>query len=101
MIEQTLTDLLNAASALIIPALIFAAIAFAARGVESLRTAGAASPEVRTNLTLFAFDIIAVTPLLTLLLGFTSALIQRHSFTLFAPSAWDTIPLPVTALAAL
>jgi sterol desaturase/sphingolipid hydroxylase (fatty acid hydroxylase superfamily) len=100
-----LTDTWNAVLAaftgLLWPALIFAAIAFAARGVESFRTARAASPEIRTNLALFTFDIIAITPLLTLLLGFTSALIQQNGLRLIAPSAWENIPLPLIALAAV
>lgn len=87
------TDLLIAARGLLIPALIFAAIAFAARGVVSFRTASAAAPEVRTNLALFTFDIIAITPLLTLLLGFTSALIQQNGLRLIAPERWSELPI--------
>jgi sterol desaturase/sphingolipid hydroxylase (fatty acid hydroxylase superfamily) len=93
MIEQALTDLLNAARGLLIPALIFAAIAFAARGVESLRTARAATPEVRTNLLLFTFDVIAVTPLLVLTLGAVSALMQQNGLHLIVPDSWSALPL--------
>ncbi|QGZ93298.1 sterol desaturase family protein [Terricaulis silvestris] len=93
--------LLDSARALVIPALIFAAIAFAARGVESLRTARAATPEVRTNLALFTFDIVAVTPLLVLALGAVSALMQQNGIRLIAPDTWSALPLWLVTLIAV
>jgi sterol desaturase/sphingolipid hydroxylase (fatty acid hydroxylase superfamily) len=100
-LTETWNAVIAAFGALLLPALIFAAIAFAARGVESLRTARTASPEVRTNLALFTFDIIAITPLLTLLLGFSSALIQHHGFRLIAPERWSELSIWIVAPLAL
>lgn len=91
----------TAFSGLLWPALIFAAIAFAARGAESLRIARSAAPEVRTNLLLFSFDIVAITPLLTLLLGLVAALMQQHGLRLIAPESWETLPLWATVPIAL
>lgn len=79
-------------SDLLLPALIFAAIALAVRGIAALRTARAASDEVRTNLILFTLDIIFVTPVLALLLGATGAWLQRHGLTLPA-NTWEALPV--------
>jgi sterol desaturase/sphingolipid hydroxylase (fatty acid hydroxylase superfamily) len=93
--------LLDSARGLLLPALIFAAIAFIARGVESLRTARAATPEVRTNLLLFTFDVIAVTPLLVLALGAISTLMQQSGIRLIAPDTWSALPFWLVTLIAV
>ena len=79
-------------SDLLLPALIFAAIALAFRGVAALRTARAATGEVRTNLILFTLDIIFITPALALLLGASGAWLQRHGLTL-PVSTWANLPV--------
>jgi sterol desaturase/sphingolipid hydroxylase (fatty acid hydroxylase superfamily) len=93
--------LFDSARALVLPALIFAAIAFAAHGVESLRTARAATPEIRTNLAIFIFDVVAVTPLLVLVLGAASALMQQQGIRLVAPETWSALPFPLVVLIAV
>lgn len=89
---QTWAALTSACAALIWPALIFAALALAARGIEALRTARAASGEVRTNLTLFVFDIVFVAPLLALALAGTGLLLQSGGLGLPA-STWSGLPM--------
>lgn len=74
-------------------ALVFAIVALAARGVEALRTARAASAEVRTNVILFAFDILFVTPLLLTLLGITGLVIQQNGLALLQPTNWSALPV--------
>lgn len=88
---QTWAALTSACADLIWPALIFAALALAARGAEALRTARAASGEVRTNLLLFVFDIVFVAPLLALALAATGLLLQRGGLSLPA-SMWSGAP---------
>ncbi|MEQ1489740.1 MAG: sterol desaturase family protein [Terricaulis sp.] len=81
-----------AASDLFWPALGFGALALIARGVAALRAARDAQEEVRINLTLFVLDVVLITPLLVLLLGFTGALLQQYGLRLFGPSAWSALP---------
>jgi sterol desaturase/sphingolipid hydroxylase (fatty acid hydroxylase superfamily) len=100
-LTETWNAVLAAFSNLLWPALIFAALAFAARGLESLRTARKATPEVRTNLALFTFDIIAVTPLLALALGAVAALMQQNGIRLLAPATWQSLPLSLVTLLAV
>lgn len=61
-LETILQSLWSAYVGLFWPALIFAGVSLVFRGVEALHTAQRASAEVRTNLVLFTFDIVAVTP---------------------------------------
>ena len=92
MIEHALTDLWNAVRDLIWPALGFAALALIVRGAASLRTARAATSEVRTNLLLFVFDVITISPLLALAVAAIGAAIQQHGFVLVAPTTWSALP---------
>ena len=88
---QTWAALTAAGADLIWPALIFAALALAARGGAALHTARAASGEVRTNLVLFVFDIVFVAPLLALALAATGLLLQRSGLSL-PTSTWLELP---------
>jgi len=80
-------------------AVVFAAIALAAGGADAIRKARAAAGEVRTNVILFTLDIVAVTPLLALMLGFTGAALQASG--LVAPIPWAMAPAWLVALAAI
>jgi sterol desaturase/sphingolipid hydroxylase (fatty acid hydroxylase superfamily) len=93
--------LVSHARDLLIPALIFAAIALVARGAAALRTARAAAPEVRTNLILFAFDVVAVTPLLAMALAASGALIQSAGLRLISAEQWAALPAWAAAFIAL
>ncbi len=85
-------SLWSAASELLWLALGFAALALIARGAEALRTARNAHAEVRTNLILFVFDIVAIMPLLAFLVGFTGAMLQQSGLTL-SSAAWSALPV--------
>lgn len=89
---EALSSLWTATLALIWPALAFATIALAARGVEALRTARAASGEVRTNLLLYAFDVLLTIPALALIMGALGGALQKAGFALFQPSDWAALP---------
>lgn len=78
--------------ALIAPALVFAAIAFAARGRASLATARAAAGEVRTNFILYGVDILLVSPLLALAVGGVGAAMQHAGIALLHPRDWSALP---------
>lgn len=93
IVTHAWSALWSAASGLFWPALTFAAIALAARGVAALRTARAASGEVRTNLILFALDVILVTPLLATGITFVGALIQAAGWQVLAPEQWSLLPI--------
>lgn len=82
----------TAFSALLWPALIFAAIALAARGVASLHTARAAAGEVRTNMILLALDAVLIAPLLALLVAATGAWMQAHGLIFFSAQTWAELP---------
>ena len=86
-------DLWNAARDLALPALGFAALALIVRGAASLTTARAATREVRTNMLLFLFDIIAISPLLAIAVAAMGAAIQQHGFILIAPATWNALPV--------
>lgn len=101
IVTNAWTALSAAALDLVWPALIFAGLALAARGVEALRAARAASSEVRTNLALFVFDVIVVTPLLAIGLTFTGALLQTAGLRLFAPAQWSALPVWAVCFIAL
>ena len=89
---HALTDLWNASRDLLWPALAFAALALVVRGVAALRTARAATGEVRTNMLLFAFDILAVSPLLAIALAAIGQALQHSGITLLAPQTWTHLP---------
>ena len=100
LLQNSAAALWHGYSGLLWPALAFAAIALAARGLAALRTARAAAGEVRTNLVLFAFDIMCVAPLLALLLGAAGAQLQSAGATL-PPGFWSAPPPWLVALAAV
>jgi sterol desaturase/sphingolipid hydroxylase (fatty acid hydroxylase superfamily) len=89
--SSALSSLWVASSALVLPSLIFAAIALVARGVEALHTARNAAPEIGTNGFLFVFDVLITTPLLVIALAFTGGLIQRSGLTL-PTETWANLP---------
>jgi len=91
-VTHAVSDLLANARDLIWPALGFAALALIVRGAASLRTARAATSEVRTNMLLFVFDIIAISPLLALAVAAMGAAIQQHGFILLSPATWSALP---------
>lgn len=82
----------TAFSALLWPAIVFAAIALAARGFASINTARAASGEVRTNVILLAVDAALVAPLLALMVAAVGAWMQNNGLRLFDTEAWSTLP---------
>jgi sterol desaturase/sphingolipid hydroxylase (fatty acid hydroxylase superfamily) len=98
-LQNATSSLWAACFDLIAPAIIFAAVALAARGVVSLRAARSAASEVRTNLILFALDIMFVTPLLAIALGVTGAWIQSSGLVLALQ--WSALPPWAIALAAV
>jgi sterol desaturase/sphingolipid hydroxylase (fatty acid hydroxylase superfamily) len=98
---HSLQTLWAAFSGLIWPALIFAGIALAARGAAALKAARNAAGEVRTNLILFGFDVLFVTPLIVLLLGAAGAFIQEHGLQLMSPQSWDALPAWLVGFIAL
>lgn len=100
-LSQSLQQLWTAFSGLLWPALVFAGVALAARGAAALRNARDAAGEVRTNLILFAFDILCITPLIVLLLGAAGAFIQQHGLRLVATQIWDALPAWLVGLIAL
>lgn len=90
---NTWATLYTALSGLFWPALAFALIALAARGVAALRVARDAAREVRINLALLVFDIIFITPLLVLLLGVAGLAIQHAALILVQPAQWAALPV--------
>jgi sterol desaturase/sphingolipid hydroxylase (fatty acid hydroxylase superfamily) len=82
------------------PALAFAALALAARGLSALQAARAAANEVRTNLLLFASDLVFVAPLLALLIAATGGFIQVQGLALSA-SLWTPAPAWLVGFAAI
>jgi sterol desaturase/sphingolipid hydroxylase (fatty acid hydroxylase superfamily) len=99
--STALEALWTAFSALLWPAIIFAAIALAARGFASLDTARAASGEVRTNMILLAVDAGFVAPLLALMVAAVGALMQSNGLRLFTVEAWSTLPAWLVLLTAV
>lgn len=91
--NDTAASLLANARDLALPALGFAALALIVRGAASFATARAATSEVRTNMLLFVFDIIAISPLLAIAIAAMGAAIQQHSFVLVSPATWHALPL--------
>lgn len=90
-LAQSLNALVAALADLFWPAVAFAALALVFRGAAALRTARAATGEVRTNMLLFVFDVIVVTPALALLLAASGGWIQAHGLTLPA-AMWEGLP---------
>lgn len=99
-LQTSAAGLQDAYADLVAPALLFAALALAARGVEALRAARAATGEVRTNLILFTLDIVFVAPLLALMLGAAGALIQRSGVAL-SGALWSGLPVWLVWLIAI
>lgn len=94
------TSLWTAYSALLWPAIVFAAIALAARGWEAFKVARAASGEVRTNMALLGFDAIITAPLLALMVAAIGAWLQQSSLTL-STETWAALPAWVVILIAV
>jgi sterol desaturase/sphingolipid hydroxylase (fatty acid hydroxylase superfamily) len=90
-LAQSWNALIAAFGGLMWPVFAFAVLALLFRGAAALRAARAATGEVRTNMLLFVFDIIAVTPLLALLLTASGAWIQSRGLALPA-SSWSALP---------
>lgn len=82
----------TAFSALFWPALIFAAIALAARGIQSINTARAATGEVRTNMILLGIDAALVAPLLALMVAAVGAWMQANGLRFFTADSWSALP---------
>lgn len=97
-LERALANFQSAALDLLWCALAFAALAFIARGAASLRTARAASSEVRANLTLFVIDLVFVAPALGFVLAALGAWMQASEIALVI---WDRFPIWVVALFAI
>lgn len=68
------------------------AIAFIARGQNSIQRARAATGEIGTNLTLYVVDIIVVTPLLALALGVMGGWMQGNGIALLHRDFWAQQP---------
>jgi len=92
VLSDAANALWTAFSALLWPAIIFAAIALAARGFASFDTARAASGEVRTNMILLGIDAVLVAPLLALLLAGVGGWMQAFGLRLFSPDQWSALP---------
>lgn len=86
------TTLWTAFSALLWPAIVFTAIALAARGFASLNTARAASSEVRTNMILLAVDAALIAPLLALMVAAVGAWMQSNGLRFFSTEVWSALP---------
>jgi sterol desaturase/sphingolipid hydroxylase (fatty acid hydroxylase superfamily) len=82
----------SAGAALVAPAIIFALLALAFRGVSALRTARNAAGEIRINMMLFVFDVLVVSPLLGVAAGLMGAAMQRAGLSLFHPDFWAHAP---------
>jgi sterol desaturase/sphingolipid hydroxylase (fatty acid hydroxylase superfamily) len=91
----------TAFSALLWPAIIFAAISLAAHDFASFEKARAASGEVRTNMILLVIDAAVIAPLLALLLAAAGAWMQAHGLRLFMPDQWSALPQWLVLLAAV
>lgn len=91
----------NGAISLALPALIFAAIALAARGAAAIASARNAAGEIRTNAILNVIDIVFIGPLVALSVGAAGAWLQRSGFALFDPVQWRALPLWAVMLTAI
>ena len=83
------------------PGVFFFGLALAAGGSVALSKARKASGEVTTNLKLYVFDFIAVSPALALLAGAMGNWIETHNAVLLHPSDWARAPAWLTLFAAL
>ena len=92
IVNSTATSLRDGAVALIIPALVFVVLAFIARGRGAINKAAAASGEVTTNLALYVFDILVMTPVFAILLAGMGAAMQRSGLMLVHPDFWAHAP---------
>ncbi|MGE0045186.1 MAG: sterol desaturase family protein [Hyphomonadaceae bacterium] len=90
-LAETGAGFIAAAIALAVPALAFALIAFIADMKGALAKARAASGEVRTNLTLYAFDLLCIAPALAFLAAGFAGFVQENGAS-FAHDAWTAAP---------
>jgi sterol desaturase/sphingolipid hydroxylase (fatty acid hydroxylase superfamily) len=86
------SSLWDGATALIIPALVFALFALIAHGSAALAKARNAAGEVMTNLALLAFDVLVMAPLLSILLALMGAAMQNAGLILVHPDFWGRWP---------
>ncbi|WP_395646534.1 sterol desaturase family protein [Terricaulis sp.] len=100
-IDTSAAALWNAAVDLWLPALIFAAIALAARGAASIATARNAAGEIRTNVILNIVDIVFIGPIVALSIGAAGAWLQRSGWMLFDPAQWRALPTWLVMLLAV
>lgn len=98
---DSLAALWTAFTGLIGPAIVFALIALAARGLAAFQVARAAAHEVRLNLALFAFDVVVITPAIVLMVSAVSLSIQQHHLASLTPASWAGWPQWLVALIAL
>lgn len=91
-VADVLSALEAAGLALLWPALAFAALALAVRGLESIKAARAAAGEVSTNVTLFTIDALLVAPALALILSALGAWMQSHGLFLVPARFWTSWP---------
>jgi sterol desaturase/sphingolipid hydroxylase (fatty acid hydroxylase superfamily) len=82
------------------PALGFGALALLVGGASALRKARAASGEVRTNIALYALDILVTAPLIALAVGAIGAMLQRAAVTAPHPD-WSALPFWLVGLLAV
>ena len=97
---DSLAALWTAFSNLLWPAVAFALIALAVRGVAAFKVAREAAHEIRFNMMLFVFDIVFITPLLVLMVSAMSVVLQRNGFTL-APATWNALPVVLVGFIAV
>jgi sterol desaturase/sphingolipid hydroxylase (fatty acid hydroxylase superfamily) len=82
------------------PALGFGALALLVGGASALRKARAASGEVRTNIALYALDILVTAPLIALTVGVLGAALQRAGVSAPHPD-WNALPFWLVGLLAV
>jgi len=99
--EAAGATLWGAVASLLAPGLIAIGLGYAARRRQSLQRARAAAGEITTNLCLFGFDVIVVTPLLALLLAAMGAWMQRNSIAIVHPHFWSHLPAWLTGFLAI
>lgn len=97
-LTRTYQAVLAASQDLVFCAAAFAAIAFIAGRADAVRKARAAAGQVRLNMALFAFDVIAVTPLIALMLAAIGAALQQYWR---APIDWSLAPAWLVAVIAI
>jgi sterol desaturase/sphingolipid hydroxylase (fatty acid hydroxylase superfamily) len=101
IVDATATSLRDGAVALIPPALAFGVLALIARRSGAIEKARAAAGEVTTNLALYAFDILVMTPVFAILLGAMGAAMQHAGLILVHSDFWTHAPQWLVGLLAI